>query len=469
MGIGAARKFLAGFGAMGCLLAASAGFAESPTQIDPPFHNLRYDDNFSYLAGKADPTLWERLKYIPLGSSAYGPIFLTLGGEIRERFETYQNPNFGINAPPANGYLLQRLNLDGDLHVTDYFRAFVQLGDDRIFGNRWVASTTDVDRWDLMQRFVDLHPPSPFGDDPTFRAGREELAYGYQRLIAVREGPNVRRDFDGYRVIDRIGDATVDFISVQPTVDSPYAMDDATNMAQHLSGVYITTPVFAALKADLYALNFSNTQAKFRGLTGKENIETIGTRLFGKEAGFDWNVEASTQTGTFRTQNVQASFLAAVAGYTLENIDWKPRFGFSANYASGDDAHSKTIGTFNPMYPRLPYFAETSQMVPANIKDIRPLFSFQPAQRWDVVLGWDSLWRVSTTDGIYGSGMVEIPNSNKATSSFVGTELSADIRWQVDFHLQLGAILAELYAGPALTEIKGKDLIYAVAFAKYKF
>ena len=33
----------------------------------------------------------------------------------------------------------------------------------------------------------------------------------------------------------------------------------------------------------------------------------------------------------------------------------------------------------------------------------------------------------------------------------------------------LGAILAELYAGPALTEIKGKDLIYAIVFAKYKF
>jgi hypothetical protein len=65
--------------------------------------------------------------------------------------------------------------------------------------------------------------------------------------------------------------------------------------------------------------------------------------------------------------------------------------------------------------------------------------------------------------------MVEIPGSNKASSSFIGTELSADIRWQVDFHLQLGAILAELYTGPALTEIKGKDLIYAVAFAKYKF
>ena len=59
-------------------------------------------------------------------------------GEVKPKSSRYQYPNFGINAPPANGYLLQRLQLNGDLHVTDYFRAFVQSGDDRIFGNRWV-------------------------------------------------------------------------------------------------------------------------------------------------------------------------------------------------------------------------------------------------------------------------------------------------------------------------------------------
>ena len=101
--------------------------------------------------------------------------------------------------------------LHGDLHVTDWFRAFVELGDDRIFGRRGNTSTTDVDRWDLMQRFVDLRLPSPFGDAPTVRYGREELLFGYQRLVAVREGPNVRRDFDGLRIHDQIGEASLDF------------------------------------------------------------------------------------------------------------------------------------------------------------------------------------------------------------------------------------------------------------------
>ncbi len=450
-------------------LAASASRAESPAQVDPPFHNLRYLDDFSALGQKSVLTPWERLKYIPLGASEYGPVFVSLSGEVRERHESYVEPNYGIKAPGKNGYLLQRLMLNADLHVTNYFRAFAQLADDRIFGRRVVASTTDVDRFDLMQRFVDLRLPSPFGDQPVFRYGREELLFGYQRLIAVREGPNVRRDFDGFRFTDYIGEASVDFISAQPTIDSPYAMDDSTNPNQHLGGLYVTTPVFGALKSDLYALEYSNTAAKFRNVTGAEKVGTYGVRLFGAQSGFDWNFEASTQNGTFRTQPVQAYLLAGVFGYTLENLDWRPRLGFSANDASGDNAKSHTIGTFNPLYPRLPYFAETPLLVPSNVKDVRPVFSFKPAERVNVVLGLDLLWRSSLSDGLYGSGMSEFANTSKVSGSRVGTEYSVDVRYQLDPHIQLGAILAEFYVGPALREAGGKDMTYAVLFAKYKF
>jgi hypothetical protein len=450
-------------------LTAATVRAESPTQIDPPFKSLRYNEDFSDLAHKSDPTLWERLKYIPLGSSDFGPVFLTVGGEIRERHENYVNINYGIKAPPTSSYQLERILLNGDLHVTDYFRAFGQIGDQRIFGNRGVPSTTDVDRFDMMQYFADVRPPSPFGDQPTFRYGREELLYGFQRLIAVREGPNVRRAFNGFRFIDKIGEASVDILAVQPVLDSPYAMDDSTNMAQHLGGVYVTTPLVGALKCDLYALDYSNTQAKFRGLTGVERINTYGVRLFGAAAGFDWNFEASDQIGTFRTQPVQSYLLAGVFGYTLETVDIKPRFGFSINNASGDNVHSKTIGTFNAMFPRLPYFAETPVLVPANVRDIRPVFSFSPAERVNIILGLDLLWRSSTTDGLYGSGMTLIPGTNRVQGVRVGSEFSADARWQVDQFLQLGAILAQFYAGPALTEAGGKDMTYAVVFAKVLF
>ena len=171
--------------------------------------------------------MWAPYKYIPLASSDYGAVYLSLGGEVRERYESYHNINFGFAGAPAyDGYLLQRIMFDADFHMTDWVRGFAQLGDMRILGVRGVPSTTDTDRLDLMQKFVDVKLPSPLGDDPTLRYGREELLFGYQRLIAVREGTNVRRDFDGFRFTDKIGEATIDFIDVRPTVDSPYEFND---------------------------------------------------------------------------------------------------------------------------------------------------------------------------------------------------------------------------------------------------
>ena len=277
-----------------------AALAESPPQFDPPFHFLRHDDDFSFLANKPNPDLWERIKYIPLGSSLFGPAYLTLGGEVRERWEGYQNINYGLGkVAPGSGYLLERLELIADLHASDYVRGFVKFGDNRIFSHRGANSMTDTDRGELFERFVDVKLPSPFGDKPLVRYGRQEVSLGFQRLVALREGPNVHRDFDGWRVNDKIGEASIDFLQLQPTINSPYAWDDTTNRNQRLSGVYVTTPVIGPLKADLYYLAYENNNIKMRALSGSEKANTMGARLFGKANGFDWNVEGSWQTGTF--------------------------------------------------------------------------------------------------------------------------------------------------------------------------
>ena len=121
------------------------------------------------------------------------------------------------------------------------------------------------------------------------------------------------------------------------------------------------------------------------------------------------------------------------------------------------------------MYPRLPYFAETSLLVPANVFDVRPVLSFRPTPDVLSVFGWDTLWRASATDGLYGSGMVQYANTNKVGGNHIGTELSADVRWRIDEHLLLGAIAAEFLSGPAVQEAFGKDVSFFVLFATYRF
>jgi hypothetical protein len=457
--------------AFGALLFSSPAFAESPELPHPIYKNLRYLEDFSHPDPNKAPDIWDRFKFIPFADSSLGKSYLTFGGELRERFETYRNPNFGIRAPESNRYLLHRLLLNADVHITDYFRAFVQLGNlDRV-GERGVTSTTDIDRRDLTQGFVDLRLPTPLGNAPTLRYGREELLFGFQRLVAVREGPNARRAFDGYRVSDSWAGASIDFVSARPVNNLPGNFDDETNRSQKLTGIYATLPVGPALKADLYWLDYQNDNARFRGLTGEERRTTLGTRLFGKYEGFDWNLEYSNQTGRFRSSDIRAHLAAGIVGYKFNSLPWTPRIAVSANYASGDDPHSGTIGTFNAMYPRLPYFAELSLLVPSNVKDVRPVLELNPVQNVLVVFGYDMLWRASTGDGLYGSGLTQYAGTAaaKVTGAKIGTEISADVRWQVDQHLQVGAIASEMLVGPAATEALGKNVTFLVGYMKYRF
>jgi hypothetical protein len=462
------RALLCGI-ALVLIIAGNAG-AASPEASDMVYHGLRYNDDFSYLANPAKSTdPWNQFKYVPIGNGPYGPSYASFGGELRERFESYFNPNFGLHAPPKNAYLLHRLLLNADVHVTDYVRAFFQIGNDERLGDRGITSTTDIDHLDLMQAFVDIRPPSPLGDAPVFRVGREELLFGFQRLIAVREGPNVRRDFDGLRFSDHWDGVTLDLITVRPVNDNTGVFDDHTNFRQLLWGGYLTVPLGPVLKSDIYWLNYENESAKYRGLVGVERRQTFGTRLFGAADGFDWNAEVAVQQGTFHGHDIRASLVAGIAGFTFVDVPMQPRIGIEGNAASGDNTHQSAIGTFNAMYPRLPYFAETSMLVPANVYDIRPVVSFQPVRNVAAVFGWDTLWRLSSTDGLYGSGMVEYAGTNKVSGQRVGTELSADVRWRYDQHLLFGAIAAEFLAGPAVQEALGKNVTFLVLFGTYRF
>jgi hypothetical protein len=454
----------------------SGAWAAAGDIPDPVYNNLRYNDDFSRPDPNKKPDPWDKFKFIPIGDGSLGPTFLTLGGEWRERFESYVNPNLGIPSrgvpPPAhNAYLLQRLQLDADLHITNYFRVFAQLGDFRRLGERGVPSTTDIDPFDLMQAFVDFKPPTPLGDAPTFRFGREELLFGYQRLIAVREGPNVRRDFDGFRFSDKINGASIDLFYVHPVSDLPGpAFNDNTNFAQTLSGAYATLPIGPVLKTDLYWLDYTNDDATYRKvIKGVEERQTTGARLFGDLDGFEWNLEAAGQTGTIDNHDIRAYMLAGIVGYTFQGLPGTPKIELQADDFSGDNSHSSTIGTFNAMYPRLPYFAELALFVPSNLKDVRPILVFNPIKDVQATFGWDSFWRSSTTDGLYGSGLVEYAKTSAAKSSWVGTEWTADVRWRIDQHWQVGTVFADFIAGPAVTQALGKNVKFVMAYSQYKF
>ena len=242
--------------AASALLAAPAAAAQCPAPVAPG--SLRYDEDNS---GLTDPAcrndLPARLKHVPLaGPEAY----LSFGGELRLRGEAVHRPGFGLDQA-EDQVLLERLLVHADLHLGPAVRLFVQLGSFHAQGREGAGASTDEDRLDLTQGFIDLAAGLGAGR-ATLRGGRQEVTFGSGRLISVRESPNVRRSFDGGRGFWAGRDVRIDGFFLQPVTLARGVFDDATNDAERIWGVHATV-ARGARGLDAYFLDLRRDRGRF--------------------------------------------------------------------------------------------------------------------------------------------------------------------------------------------------------------
>ena len=89
----------------------------NPVAPSPPAYTfLRYDEDYSYLSDPAARTdVFDPIKYILL--SERSDLYLTFGGQLRDRYEYFDNYLFGSGPQDRNGYNLLRLMANADLHL----------------------------------------------------------------------------------------------------------------------------------------------------------------------------------------------------------------------------------------------------------------------------------------------------------------------------------------------------------------
>ncbi|MGH8471060.1 MAG: alginate export family protein, partial [Gammaproteobacteria bacterium] len=175
----------------------------------PKYQKLRYEEDYRYLQDPSKRTdSFDPIKYVPLSED--GETYLSLGGLIRERYEYIHNPLWGQDPQDKRGVFLQRYMLHADVHVGAYVRVFGQLHSALESGRRGGPSPVDEDKLDLHQAFLDIALPLGEGRTLTLRGGRQEMSYGSARLIDVRQGPNLRRSFDGARAVLQWHDLRID-------------------------------------------------------------------------------------------------------------------------------------------------------------------------------------------------------------------------------------------------------------------
>jgi hypothetical protein len=433
-----------------CILAAARAAAQGATS-PPPFQIVRHDEDYSYLSDPARRTdALDAIKYIPLSSSR-PDVYLSLGGELRERLEVFTNANW---LPlPTDAFLLQKYMLSADLHLGSRVRVFASLKSGLEDGRTGGPRPTDEDQLDVHEAFFDLR----LGEKKTaiIRVGRREYSLGSQRLVSVRASPNVRQSFDGVSVIVAPGSWKLEAFAVKPAMTEVGVFDDDTDHTRTFWGVYATGPLqlFEHAGIDVYYMGLDRKQARFEQGTASELRETVGMRIWHRPAPWDYNFEVVYQWGRFGLSPIRAWTFASDTGFTLPKAAWRPRFGLKGDITSGDkDPLEPTLQSFNPLFPKGAYFGENQMLGPVNHIDLHPSVDLHPFRQLTVTPSWLFFWRENQNDGVYGVPGNLIRPVRDATSRYVGNQPAVMVNVGLGRHLSATAVWEYFIAGPFLRE-----------------
>jgi hypothetical protein len=289
----------------------------------------------------------------------------------------------------------------------------------------------------------------------------------------VREGPNVRQSFDGFRFMYRGAGVSIDGFATRPVQTKRHVFDDGPDNSKALWGSYavLPFPLLPEGNLDLYYLGSYRSKAAFDQGAARETRQSVGTRLWRSATPLDYNFEALYQWGSFGNGDIRAWTVASDTGYTLSAYPLHPRLGLRADIASGDaDPAGKDLQTFNPLFPKGAYFSEAGLIGPANFIDLNPCIDLHLAEHLTLIFDWDFFWRESTRDGLYNNAVVLVRSGKTSDARYVGSMSQAQLYWDIDRHLSLVGIYGHFFAGSFLKESgPGKDIDYLTTWLSYKF
>lgn len=440
----------------------------------PPFQQLRYLEDYSYLHDKSlrrEP--FDRFKYLELREGK-PDWYLSIGGEVRQRYEAFRNDSWGRAPDDHNGYLLQRYMLHTDWHFGKSVRAFVQLRSNfeagRVGGPRPVV---DENKLDFNQAFVDLSFGAGEKAKVLLRVGRQEMAFGTGRLVTFRESPNVRLSFDGLRATVKTSKWTIDGIAVKPVESDLGYFDDGPTRQTSFWGVggQRTMNLPGQSKLGVFYLGLDRKSARFDAGTGREIRQTVGTQFFGNAGAVDHNTEFVYQFGSFKGGSIRAWMITTDTGYTFRRERLTPRVGLRANIASGDkNPNDNQLESFNALFPAGNYFGEIGLLGQINFMNLYPRVEFKMPHRISLTLETMFYWRQSTRDGIYNPAGVLLRPGNLSAERYVGTQPAVISSWAFDRHFTFFVSYSHFFSGKFLKETPpGEDIDYFTAMMTYRF
>ena len=445
-------------------------FGLGGTPERPAMAILRSDEDWSWLAGvdQDEYQALDHLKYVPVGSSSG---YFSFAVNARVRMELFENALFGLQ-PDSDTSLHTRFDPMVSYTANDRLRLFGALKFANVDFERFPASDVDEQGLDVHQAFAEFSMGHWFGlttHDLFARVGRQELHYGSGRILTIRDGPNVRRDFDGVMIRSRLGAVTSELLAFRPTQDEAGAFDNATNDDQSVWGVYTSTDLAKAINIktpshlDVYYFGQQRETSRYAYLqqSVEETRHTIGLRLWSAAPptqGLTYDIEAAFQIGKAQSVtstdddvSIHAGFIAGDINYGFD-YPWQPvvsiRLGASTGDSNPDDDR---IETYRPLYPSGRYFSDAVPLGPGNIAEFSPSLTVTPIRPLSVVGRVRGFWRVDDNDGLYivAEQPIRGPQGN---DHYIGTEYSLIVTYHLSAYLTLDTMLSHIDSGDYLED-----------------
>lgn len=395
------------------------------------------------------------------------PRWLRFAGEERMRAEGTLGMGF---KEQTDRYLLNRVRLDMQVLPTNWMKFEFQAQDSRAFWRQEPQRPPYQNTWDLRLAYMELGSLEKY--HATFRVGRQELAFGDERLIGNSNWTNAARSFDGYLAAFQFKNVRVDAFAA-----SVVALSNG-DVGQHTRGSYIeglygeVAHLIPNATVQPYFFWRRNPGQKLgNGTLATEGFATTGVRWVGKLPGsLTYNSETAIQRGSLGTDSVAAWATHLELARSFPSI-WKmqPKYVAEFNYASGDrDAKDARRGTFDTLYASAHNKIEFADQVGwKNVQEFRTGPDFKPHRKLLIALRYADIWLANAHDALYASnGSATVIRADGSAGRWVGQEFDGTATYSVSKTHQLGAGYGYLLPGTFLKGAAGGHA-YSYPFLYY--